>query len=123
MTIGHLLRTVHQDLRTIVELGDAVDGKQESESLFQGEGVFTFAEEAVGIMVLDEGHHTRGVGIEIVVDKRAIEAVQSLPPGIGLFMFGLVELIKEREVHDGLEVGVLLAILSLSAKQRYRRAR
>ena len=58
-------------------------------------------------MVLDEGHHAGGVGVEVVIDERAVEAVQTIPPGVGLFVLGLIELVEEGEVHHGLQVGVV----------------
>ena len=64
-------------------------------------------------MVLDKGHDARRVGVEIVVYKRAIKTIQSVPPGIGLLVLGLIHLVEEREIHDGLQVAVLLGQLRI----------
>ena len=48
----------------------------------------------------------RGILIEIIVDKRLIQTVVATPPVVGLLVLGAVELLLEREVHDGLEIGV-----------------
>ena len=60
-------------------------------------------------MVLDEGHHTRRIRIEIVVDERVVEAIQTVPPSICLFVLRLVQFVEEREVHHGLQIGILLS--------------
>ena len=57
VAVGHLLRAVHQYLRTIVKLRNAVDGEQQGESLFQFQSVLTLSEESVSVVVLDECHH------------------------------------------------------------------
>ena len=59
-------------------------------------------------MVLDEGHHTRWVGIQIIVNERVVETVESVPPGIGLFVLRLIQFVEEREVHHSFQIGVLL---------------
>ena len=64
-------------------------------------------------MVFDECHHTGGVGVEVVVAERVVQAVHATPPVIGLLMLGRVEFLLEREVHDGLQVAVLVRQLGV----------
>ena len=59
-------------------------------------------------MVLDEGHHTRRVGVEVVIDKRVIKSVEAVPPSIRFFVLGLVQLVEEREVHHRLQIRIAL---------------
>ena len=106
VSVGLLLGAVHQNLRTVVELWDAVYGEQQGEGLFQCQGVAAITQETVSVVVLDESHHTRRVRIEVVIDKRVIEAVQTLPETIGLLVLGLSQFVEETEVHDGLQVGI-----------------
>ena len=40
-------------------------------------------------MVLDKGQHTRRIGIEVVIDKRVVDAVQSLAVVIGILVGSL----------------------------------
>ena len=60
-------------------------------------------------MVLDKGHHTRRVRVEVVVYKRAVKAVQSFLKTVGLFILRLTELVVEREVHHRFQVRVSLS--------------
>ena len=106
ISVGDGLGTVHEYLRAIVELRRAVDGEQQGKSLFQRERVAALTEEAVGVVVLDESQHVFRVGIEIVVAERVVDAVEPLPPGVGLLVLGLVDLVEEGEVHHRLEVGI-----------------
>ena len=43
VAVRYLLRTVHQHLRTIIELWDAVHRQQQGQCLFQGERVLAVA--------------------------------------------------------------------------------
>ena len=108
VTVGHLLCAVHQHLGAIIELRNALHGEQQGESLLQRERVLCLAEEAVGIMVLDERHDMARVLIEVVVAERIVDAVEAVPPCVGLLVFGLVYAVEEGEVHNGFEVRVLL---------------
>ena len=56
MTVGYLLGAVHQYLRSIIDLWNAVDGQQQGECLLEGERVLSVSQEAVGIVIVDEGH-------------------------------------------------------------------
>ena len=58
MAVGHLLGAVHQHLRTVIQLRGAVDGEQQRQCLLESERVSAISQEAVGVMVLDECHHT-----------------------------------------------------------------
>ena len=105
IAVGDLLGAVHQHLCTVVELWDAIHRQQQGESLFQSCRVFAIAKESVGVVVLDEGQHVRRVGIEIVIAETVVDAVESLPPVVGLLVLGLIELVEETEVHNGFQIG------------------
>ena len=104
IAVSHFLRAIHQNLSSIIELGDAIDGKQQRQCLLQHQRVAPIAQEAIGIVIVDKGHHVRGIRIEVVVDKGVIEAVQSFPPVVGLLTLGLTKLVEEGEIHDGLQI-------------------
>ena len=108
IAIRLFLRAVHQDLRTIIKLWNTIDGKQKSKSLLQGKRILTIAQESVCIMILNKCHHARWVGIQIVIAERVIQAIKTVPPGIGLLILCLIQLIKEREVHYCLQIGIPL---------------
>ena len=108
IAVGDFLGTVHQHLRTIIELRNTIDGQQQGQCLLQGQCVLAIAQKAVGVVVLDESHHAAGVRVEVVIDERAIEPVQSGKPRVGLFVLGLVEFVEEREVHHGLQIRVMV---------------
>ena len=57
VAIGDLLGAVHQNLGTIVQLRDALDGEQQSQGLLQGGYVLPVAQEAVCVVVFDKRHH------------------------------------------------------------------
>ena len=59
-------------------------------------------------MVLDEGHDAARVGVEVVVAVHIVHAVHAAKPVVGLLVLGLVYAIEEGEVHDGLQMAVLL---------------
>ena len=80
ITIGYFLRAIHQDFRTVIELRCSVHRQQKSISLLEGSGVLAVGEETVGVVVLDECHHGRWVGIEIIVAQDVVDAVEPLPP-------------------------------------------
>ena len=86
---------------------NAAGGKQQGRGLLQHRKVVAFAQEAVGVVVFDECQYGSGVGVEEVVYEVIVYAVQSLEPSFGLFILGGVYLVKEAEVHNGLEVTVL----------------
>ena len=111
MAIGNSLRTVHHNLCAIVQLWDAAYSQQQCQALLQCDNILSVTKEAVGIVVVEEGHHAGRIGIQIVVAERVVEAVHATPPAVGNLVLGRVELLLEREVHDGLQVAVLLAQL------------
>ena len=106
MAVGDFLRAVQQDFGAVVELWRAIHREQQGERLFQQERVLSVAEEAVGVVVFNEGHHALRVFVEIVIDERVVDAVVAVPPVVGFLAFRLVELVVEREVHDGGQMGV-----------------
>ena len=114
IAVGHFLRAVHQHLRTVIELRNAVHSKQQSQSLLQSQRVTAIAKKTVCIVILNESHHTRRVRIKVVITERIVKTIQTVPPGIGLFILGLVQLVKKREVHHRLEIGVLLSQLGIA---------
>ena len=57
VAVGHGLRAVHEHLRAVIELRNAVDGEQQSQHLLQGQRVLSLSQEAVGVVVFDESHH------------------------------------------------------------------
>ena len=111
VAVGNFLGAVHQHFSAVVELRYAVDGKQYGQSLLKCGRVLALAEEAVCVVVLDEGHHARRIGIKVVVDEVVVNAVQAGSEAVGVLALGLVYLVVEAEVHDGLQVAVLLGQL------------
>ena len=109
IAVRHLLGAVEEHLRAIVELRDAVHRQQQGERLLEGRGVASLAQEAVGIVVFDEGEHARRIGVEIVVAEDVVDAVEALPPVVGLLVASQREAVEEGEVHDRLEITVLRA--------------
>ena len=93
--IRHLLRAVHHDLRTIVELWNTTYSHQQGQCLLQHQRVAPVTQETVGVVVVNEGHHVCGINIKIVVDERVVQSVQTIPPSICLFILGLTELVEE----------------------------
>ena len=106
ISIGDLLRAIHQNFCAVVELWRTVHGEQEGEGLLEHERVLSVAKEAIGVVVFDECHDIRRVLVEIVVDERVVDAVVAVPPTIGLLVLGLVEFVEEREVHNRFELRV-----------------
>ena len=105
VTLG--LYTVHHDFRTVVQLWDTACGEQQGSGLLQHGQILPFAQEAVGVVVLDKGEYAGWVGIEEVVDEVVVHTVQSLEPGFSLFVLGDVYLVEETEVHHRLQITVL----------------
>ena len=109
IAVRHLLGAVEEHLRAIVELRDAVHRQQQGERLLESRGVASLAQEAVGVVVFDEGEHARRIGVEIVVAEDVVDAVEALPPVVGLLVAGQREAVEEGEVHDRLEIAILRA--------------
>ena len=57
-------------------------------------------------MVLDEGHDAARVGVEVVVDETVVDAVEALPPIIGLLILRHIEFVEEAEIHHRLQIRV-----------------
>ena len=55
----------------------------------------------------------RRVVIEIVIAETVIDAVESLPPVVGLLVLGLIEFVEETEVHNGFQIAVHRAELGV----------
>ena len=77
-----LLRAVHQEFLSVVELRNARDGQQEGYALLEGVEVGRalghLAQEAVGVVVLEEAQHVVDVGVDIVVAKVLEQAMQAV---------------------------------------------
>ena len=58
VAVGLLLGAVHQYFGAVVELRGAVHGEQQAQCLLERQRVAAVLEEAVGVVVLYEGHHT-----------------------------------------------------------------
>ena len=55
-------------------------------------------------MVLDKGQHTRRIGIEVVIDKQVVDAVQALAVVVGILVGSLHHAVIKSEVHNGGQV-------------------
>ena len=76
--------------------------------MLEGEGVVAVAEETVSVVVVEEGEDIGGIGVELVIDKDIVHTVHAAPPVVGLLVTCLRETVEEGEVHDGVEVCVLV---------------
>ena len=66
IAVGHSLSAVHENLGTVVELRNAVHGEQYGKCLLEFVGILAIFEEAVGVVILNEGHYMARVGVEVV---------------------------------------------------------
>ena len=60
-------------------------------------------------MVVEEGHRLCGIFVKVVVAEGVVDAVQSAPRCVGLFVLGISESGEERKVHRTVEFALLHA--------------
>ena len=93
-TIAIGLVAVHSYLVAIIELRDASQCEQESESLeiaIMIVGKFLCLVEAVGIMVVEEGEQVERIGINAILSNLLIDLGKASVPVVGLLIDCLVE--------------------------------
>ena len=112
ITVGHSLGAVHEHLGAVVELRNAVHGEQQCQRLFEFIGILSVLQEAVGVVVLDKGHHMTRVGIEVVEHQVVVHAVEAAPLVVGFLHACRVDGSAEGEVHHRLQVAVGLGHLA-----------
>ena len=113
MAIGNSLRAVHHNLCTVIQLRNTAHGKQQCQALLQRLGILSVTQEAVGVVIVEERHDTRRIGIKIIIAERIVETIVSAPPVIGNLMRCRVYLLLEREIHNGLQIAVDVAQLTV----------
>ena len=74
----------------------------------------TLFEETVGVVVLNECHHIRRVGVEVIEHQTVVHAIKTAPLPIGGLDARRVDHGVEREVHHRLQVTVLLGNLAVA---------
>ena len=112
IAVGHRLGAVHENLGAVIELRYAVHGEQHSQRLLEFVGILSVFEEAVGVVILDECHHTAGIGVEVVKHQVVVHAVEAAPLVVGFLHACRVDGSTEGEVHHRLQVAIGLGHLA-----------